>query len=222
MIRHLSASWQSFLQHEIAQPYFIQLLSKLDACYREQKIYPPAESVFHALNLCPPDKTKVVIIGQDPYHGAGQAHGLSFSVNDGIKLPPSLRNIFKELITDVPGFEVPWSGNLEKWAAQGVLLLNTILTVEAGNPGSHKGLGWENFTDAIIRSVSDSQPHVVFMLWGNHAIAKSGLIDQDKHLVLTAAHPSPLARGAFFGSGHFSKANQFLESKGITGINWQL
>lgn len=222
MIHYLSHSWQKHLQTEIAKPYFHDLLNKIDACYKASTVYPRAELVFHALNLCPPENIKVVIIGQDPYHGPGQAHGLSFSVNDGVKLPPSLRNIFREMSADLPGYEVPWSGNLEKWASQGVLLLNTILTVEAGKPGSHKNLGWEQFTDAIISFVSDHCPHVVFMLWGNHAISKTDLIDGSKHLVLTAAHPSPLARGAFFGSGHFSKANKFLVSKGVAPVDWQL
>jgi uracil-DNA glycosylase len=178
--------------------------------------------LFNALQLCPLSSLKVVIIGQDPYHGAGQANGLSFSVNDGIKVPPSLQNIFKELKTDIPGFEIPTSGNLEAWAKQGILMLNAVLTVQAGLPGSHKKYGWQNFTDAIIKLISDKKQHVVFLLWGNYAITKSELIDSNKHLVLTAAHPSPLARGAFFGSKHFSKTNNYLTANGLTPVNWKL
>src|SRR5436190_4471599 len=199
MIKSLSADWNRHLKEEFEKPYFVQLASSVNNAYRQQKVYPPANLVFNALNLCPFEKVKVVIIGQDPYHGPGQAHGLSFSVNDGVAFPPSLKNIFKELQNDIPGFQSPPSGNLESWARQGVLLLNAVLTVQEASPGSHKVFGWEHFTDALIRIISHEKKHVVFMLWGAYAMSKNVLIDPDKHLVLTAAHPSPLARGAFFG-----------------------
>jgi uracil-DNA glycosylase len=185
-------------------------------------VYPPSGLVFNALNLCPFDTIKVVIMGQDPYHGAGQAHGLCFSVNDGVKQPPSLRNIFKELQADIEGFSPPESGNLQAWALQGVLLLNSVLTVAASSPGSHRSFGWEKFTDAVINAVSSRKDHAVFMLWGAYAISKEPLIDQQKHLVLKAAHPSPLAGGAFFGCRHFSKANSYLVEHGVAPINWKL
>jgi uracil-DNA glycosylase len=177
--------------------------------------------VFNALKLTPLENTKVVILGQDPYHGPNQAHGLSFSVNYGIKPPPSLVNIYKELHTDV-GFSVPNHGNLTEWAKQGVLLLNATLTVRAGEPASHQKKGWEQFTDAIIKLISDEKEHCVFMLWGSYARSKTVLIDTTKHLVLEAAHPSPLARGAFFGSHPFSKANAWLKKHGLEPIDWQL
>jgi uracil-DNA glycosylase len=222
MIKSLSADWNKYLQEEFEKPYFSQLASSVNNAYRQQKVYPPADLVFNALNLCPFEKIKVVIIGQDPYHGHGQAHGLSFSVNDGVTFPPSLKNIFKELQNDIPGFQPPLSGNLNSWARQGVLLLNAVLTVQEGSPGSHKAFGWEHFTDALIRIISHEKEHIVFMLWGAYAMSKKVLIDPDKHLVLTAAHPSPLARGAFFGCKHFSKANAYLQNHGKTPIDWKL
>jgi uracil-DNA glycosylase len=221
-IKSLSAEWNELLKDEFDKPYYKELTQQVNAAYKTQPVFPPSKQVFNALMLCPFDAIKVVIIGQDPYHGYGQANGLSFSVNDGIRQPPSLQNIFKELKTDIPGFEIPASGNLEPWAKQGVLMLNAILTVQEGLPGSHKNFGWEKFTDAIIKLVSDKKKHVVFMLWGNYAISKSALIDASKHLVLTAAHPSPLARGAFFGSKHFSKANNYLTENHLKPINWKL
>ncbi len=221
-IKSLTKDWNDLLQHEFEKDYFIKLSESVNQAYKTSVVYPPAKLVFNALLLCPFDAIKVVIIGQDPYHGAGQANGLSFSVNDGIRKPPSLQNIFKELQTDIPGFTIPESGNLEAWARQGVLMLNAVLTVQESLPGSHKAFGWENFTDALIKLISDKKENVVFLLWGNYAISKSPLIDAHKHLVLTAAHPSPLARGAFFGSKHFSKTNKYLSEKGLSVINWNL
>jgi uracil-DNA glycosylase len=221
-IKTLSPEWNELLKEEFGKPYFQKLSELVNRAYRSGEVYPPAGLVFNALNLCPFAKIKVVIIGQDPYHGAGQAHGLCFSVNDGVSQPPSLQNIFKELQSDIQGFMSPSSGNLEGWAKQGVLLLNAVLTVAASSPGSHKTFGWETFTDAVIRTISDNKDHVVFMLWGNYAFTKEKLIDSGKHLVLKAAHPSPLARGAFFGCRHFSKANKFLAEKGMQEINWSL
>jgi uracil-DNA glycosylase len=222
MIKSLSAEWNAMLKPEFEKPYYAKLTDSVNQAYKTSTVYPPAKLVFNALMLCPFDAIKVVIIGQDPYHGYGQANGLSFSVNDGIRKPPSLQNIFKELATDIPGFVIPESGNLEAWARQGVLMLNAVLTVQEALPGSHKSFGWENFTDAVIKLISDKKKNVVFLLWGNYAISKSELIDKNQHLVLTAAHPSPLARGAFFGSKHFSKTNKYLVEKGLSPINWSL
>ena len=222
MIKSLSAEWNDLLKDEFEQLYYKSLTELVNQAYKTTTVFPPAKLVFNALVLCPLHSVKVVIIGQDPYHGYGQANGLSFSVNDGIRQPPSLQNIFKELKTDISGFEIPVSGNLEKWAKQGVLMLNAVLTVEEGKPGSHKNFGWETFTDAIIKRISEEKEHVVFLLWGNFAISKMNLIDSNKHLVLTAAHPSPLARGAFFGSGHFSKTNNYLKKNSLEPINWNL
>ena len=221
-IKTLDHQWNELLKDEFEKPYYSKLTESVNHAYKTSVVYPPAKLVFNALALCPFDKIKVVIIGQDPYHGYGQANGLSFSVNDGIRKPPSLQNIFKELQTDIPGFQIPESGNLEAWAKQGVLMLNAVLTVQEALPGSHKAFNWEMFTDAIIKLISDKKEQVVFLLWGNYAITKSALIDGNKHLVLTAAHPSPLARGAFFGSKHFSKTNTYLASKGLETINWSL
>ncbi len=221
-IKNLSPEWNALLETETNKSYFKELTKLVNDSYLSKTVYPPAKLIFNALILCPFDNIKVVIIGQDPYHGYGQAHGLCFSVNDGIRQPPSLQNIFKELKEDVAGFEPPISGNLEAWAKQGVLLLNALLTVEEGMPGSHKSFGWEKFTDSLIQLISDKKENVVFLLWGNYAIGKSPLINQNKHLLLTAAHPSPLARGAFFGSKHFSKTNNYLISKGLKPINWKL
>jgi uracil-DNA glycosylase len=184
-------------------------------------VYPPGSLIFNAFNLTPFDKLKVVIIGQDPYHGAGQAHGLCFSVPQGIKQPPSLLNIFKELKSDL-GIEPPSHGNLEKWAKQGVLLLNASLTVNEGEANSHAQCGWQTFTDAVIKKISDEKSGVVFLLWGNFARAKKSLIDTSKHFVLEAAHPSPLSGGAFFGSRHFSKTNELLKQQGKEPIDWSL
>jgi uracil-DNA glycosylase len=218
----LPDQWQSLLQDETEKPYFKALKSRIRTQLGESAIFPPPPQIFRAFELCPPGQVKVVIIGQDPYHSAGQAHGLCFSVNHGVRVPPSLKNIYKELESDVPGFKSPLSGDLQAWAKQGVLMLNAILTVKEGSPGSHRTFGWEKFTDAVIRKVSELRPTVVFLLWGNYAIQKRQLIDENKHLVLTAAHPSPLARGAFFGCRHFSKTNAWLISKGLSPVNWSL
>jgi uracil-DNA glycosylase len=185
-------------------------------------VFPPAKLIFNAFNKTPLPAIKVVILGQDPYHGDGQAHGLAFSVPDGVKPPPSLMNIYKELASDL-GIKPPESGNLEKWAAEGVLLLNTSLTVRSGTAASHAGKGWEKFTDAAIKAVSEYRAGVVFMLWGNHAISKERLIDTSKHLVLKTVHPSPLsASRGFLGCRHFSKANQYFQRNGLLPVNWQL
>jgi len=221
-IQSLSPQWNTLLQPEFDKPYYTVLQQQITNAYKTKTVYPPANLVFNALQFCPLESIKVVIIGQDPYHGPSQAHGLSFSVTNNVKTPPSLQNIFKELKTDIPGFEIPISGNLDAWAQQGILLLNAVLTVEAGLPGSHKNFGWQHFTDAIIKLVSDKKQQVVFLLWGAYAVAKTELIDKNKHLILTAAHPSPLARGAFFGSKHFSKTNDYLIKNKLTPINWRL
>jgi uracil-DNA glycosylase len=190
---------------------------------QETIVYPTPSDVFNAFNLTPFNEVKVVILGQDPYHGANQAHGLSFSVQQGVAVPPSLKNIYKELQTDIPGFNIPSHGDLSSWAKQGVLLLNATLTVRANEPGSHQKMGWEQFTDNAIKALSSEKSGLIFILWGRHAQAKASLIDSGKHLVLTAAHPSPFsAYNGFFGCKHFSKANAYLLSKGEKPINWQI
>lgn len=214
-------SWDKKLQKEFESEYIENLKLFIKQERQTNIVYPKKEEVFNALKLTPFENVKVIIIGQDPYHGPNQAHGLSFSVNYGIKSPPSLMNIFKELQSDV-GFQIPNHGNLTSWAKQGVLLLNATLTVRAGVPGSHQKRGWEEFTDAIIKLISQEKQHCVFLLWGNFARTKRDLIDLEKHLVLEAAHPSPLARGAFFGSKHFSKTNEYLISKSIEPIQWNI
>ncbi len=216
----IEESWKKVLQPEFDKEYFAQTASFLKQEKKEGvKIYPPGSLIFNAFRLTPFDRVKVVILGQDPYHGHGQAHGLSFSVPDGIAMPPSLQNIYKEIESDL-GAPVQRTGNLEKWAVQGVFLLNSVLTVRAGQPTSHSNIGWQSFTDAVIRTISEQKEHVVFMLWGNYARSKRDLIDSSKHLILEAAHPSPLARGAFFGCRHFSKANTYLNSTGQESIMW--
>ncbi|MDY6277008.1 MAG: uracil-DNA glycosylase [Bacteroidales bacterium] len=218
----IEKTWADALETEFDKPYFADLARYL----HEQKaagktIYPPGRLIFRAFELTPLPSVKVVILGQDPYHGPGQAMGLSFSVPQGIKAPPSLVNIFREIETDL-GIRMSGSPDLEPWARQGVLLLNAMLTVEAGLASSHKGIGWQTFTDAVIKCISDTCSGVVFLLWGNFARAKKELIDTSRHYVLEAAHPSPLAGGAFFGCRHFSQTNRILESEGKTPINWQL
>ena len=217
----LDASWKSVLKEEFSKPYFLELKAFLTAEKKQFRVYPPGNQIFSAFNHTPFNKIKVVIIGQDPYHGPGQANGLSFSVSHGINPPPSLKNIFKELNTDL-GIPIPYSGNLEPWADQGVLLLNATLTVRANTPGSHQRKGWETFTDAVIKTISDQKKGIVFLLWGNYAQTKEALINTDKHFILKAAHPSPLARGAFFGCKHFSKANRILEHEVIMPIDWRI
>jgi uracil-DNA glycosylase len=218
----IDESWYRVLQPQFDAPYFSDLKTFLVSEKRQYTVYPPGPLIFNAFNLTPFDKVKVVILGQDPYHGPMQAHGLSFSVPDGVPFPPSLNNIFKELHDDL-GIVIPRSGNLEKWACEGVLLLNASLTVRAGQAASHSRHGWEQFTDAAIRALSEQREHIVFILWGNYAIAKQSLIDSNKHLILKSVHPSPLsASRGFFGCHHFSKANHYLENNGITPIDWSL
>lgn len=219
----LEASWKEALHDEFDKPYMRELsdfLRREKAAGKE--IYPPGSLIFNALNSTPLDRVKVVIIGQDPYHGPGQAHGLCFSVQPGVPVPPSLQNIFKELKRDL-NIDIPNHGYLQHWAEQGVLLLNTSLTVERGNAGSHAGMGWQQFTDRVIEVVSQRREHLVFMLWGAHAQSKRHLIDPRKHLILCSAHPSPLsAHRGFIGNGHFSRANRFLEQHGLASIDWRL
>ena len=216
----IEKSWQEVLQVEFDKPYFESLVSFVKQEYASNTIFPPAGQIFNAFNTCPFNNVKVVILGQDPYHGPGQAHGLCFSVNDGIQFPPSLQNIFKEITSDL-GIPAPKTGNLTRWAEQGVLLLNATLTVRASQAGSHQGKGWEEFTDAVIKTISEKAENVVFILWGSYAIKKKSLINASKHCILTAPHPSPLSsyRG-FFGCKHFSQTNTYLTSKGKTPIEW--
>ena len=218
----IQSTWKQALQSEFDKPYFAELVRFL---HQEKSagrvIFPPGPQIFRAFELTPLDRVKVVILGQDPYHGYGQAMGLSFSVPDGVPAPPSLKNIFREIETDL-GVTMSGRPNLENWARQGVLLLNAILTVRSGEAASHSGIGWQTFTDAVIKTVSDSCEGVVFLLWGNYARSKRDLIDRSRHYVLEAAHPSPLARGAFFGCRHFSQTNQLLIKQGKEPVDWQL
>lgn len=217
----IEESWKELLKDEFEKPYFAELIAFVKEEYQKYRIYPPGKLIFNAFNHCPVDKTKVVILGQDPYHGPGQAHGLSFSVPEGIEQPPSLQNIFREIHDDL-GTSVPTSGNLERWADQGVLLLNATLTVRAHQAGSHQNKGWETFTDAVIRLLAAKKEHLVFMLWGTYAQRKGAFIDTDKHLVLKSAHPSPLSanRGGWFGNHQFSQANRYLREHGLSEIQW--
>jgi uracil-DNA glycosylase len=214
-------SWKTVLEEQFKADYFSDLKTFLVNEKKKYLVYPKGTQIFAALNRTPFNKIKVVIIGQDPYHGPGQANGLCFSVSPGIRKPPSLVNVFKELRDDL-NIPIPQDGNLEPWADQGVLLLNATLTVRAGMAGSHQKKGWEKFTDAIIKAISDNKKGVIFLLWGNFAQTKEELIDNDKHFILKAAHPSPLARGAFFGCRHFSKTNKILEHQGILPIDWRI
>ncbi len=217
----INDSWAERLGNEFAQPYFSQLTDFVRHEYATTTCYPPGRLIFNAFNLCPFDSVKVVIIGQDPYHEAGQAMGLSFSVPDGVAMPPSLQNIFKEIQGDL-GIGVPQSGNLTRWAEQGVLLLNATLTVRAHQAGSHQRHGWERFTDAAINRLSEGRDHLVFILWGGYARSKASLIDRSRHLVLESVHPSPLSanRGGWFGNHHFSRCNEYLAGHGMGPINW--
>ena len=219
----IESSWKEVLKDEFSKPYFQQVVMHIKTEKSQGKvIYPPGPYIFNAFNTTPVDHVKVVILGQDPYHGPGQAHGLCFSVQNGVAPPPSLINIFKELHDDI-GVEIPNHGNLTHWAQQGVFLLNASLTVRAGEPMSHAKIGWAAFTDTVIRRISDLKEHVVFMLWGKFAQEKKVLIDETKHLVLKAAHPSQLsAHAGFMGCRHFSKANEWLISKGIDPVDWKL
>jgi uracil-DNA glycosylase len=217
----IEESWRSQLQHEFEKDYFQQLADYVKGAYQRKTVYPPGSMIFRAFDLCPFDQVQVVIIGQDPYHGPGQAHGLCFSVSDGVTVPPSLKNIFKEIKDDLH-LNVRPSGNLERWARQGILLLNATLTVEAKRPGSHQEKGWEIFTDQVIKILSENKEHLVFMLWGAYAQKKGAWLDSRRHLILKAAHPSPFAahRG-FMGCKHFSKANQYLIDNGRKSIDWR-
>ncbi|MBO7276948.1 MAG: uracil-DNA glycosylase [Bacteroidales bacterium] len=216
----IDKSWYNELSSEFDKEYFWQLRNFIHSEYKTKIIYPQAKNIFAAFDLCPFDSVKLVIIGQDPYHEPGQAHGLCFSVQDGCVLPPSLRNIYKEIETDL-GKQMPFSGDLSRWAKQGVLLLNATLTVEAHKAGSHQNKGWEEFTDKVIEILSKKKENLVFMLWGSYAQKKGSVIDAKKHLILKAVHPSPLsAYRGFFGSKHFSQANNYLISKGIEPIDW--
>jgi uracil-DNA glycosylase len=219
----IEASWKAVLKNEFSKPYFLEIVTFLRMEKAAGKtIYPPGSFIFNAFNLTPFENVKAVIIGQDPYHGPGQAHGLCFSVQTGVPPPPSLLNIFKELQNDI-GLSIPQHGNLTHWAQQGVLLLNASLTVRANEPMSHAKIGWANFTDAVIRRVSDLRSNVVFLLWGKFAQEKQSLIDETRHLVLKAAHPSPLsAHNGFLGCRHFSKTNEYLVSNGIAPVDWKL
>jgi uracil-DNA glycosylase len=216
----IEESWKKRLTDEFEEPYFVELTEFVRNEYATKQIFPPGKLIFHAFDQSPFDRTKVVILGQDPYHGPGQAHGLCFSVPDGIELPPSLQNIFREISQDL-GKPASTSGNLDRWASQGVLLLNATLTVQANRAGSHQNHGWEKFTDRVIRLLAEERENLVFMLWGSFAQKKGEFIDRNRHLVLTSPHPSPLSsyRG-FFGNKHFSRTNQYLEMHGISPIKW--
>ncbi len=215
-------SWKQALAAEFDKPYFEQLVAHIKADKAAGKvIYPPGPLIFNAFNTTPFDQVKVVILGQDPYHNPGEAMGLCFSVPCGVRMPPSLKNIFKELHSDL-GLPLPKGGDLTPWARQGVFLINAFLTVLKNRPRSHEKIGWQQFTDAVIRKLSDEREHLVFMLWGGFARKKKVLINPERHLILEAAHPSPLAGGAFFGSRHFSQANAYLQAHGIAPINWDL
>ena len=218
----LPESWRDALADEFAAPYFHALKDFLVEERRTHTVYPPAPDVFNALRFTPLEDVKVFILGQDPYHGAGQAHGLSFSVRPGVRVPPSLQNIYKELQTDLPGFTPPRHGYLRAWAEQGVLLLNAVLTVRAGEANSHAGKGWEGFTDAVIRAVNAKPERVVFVLWGAYARKKAKLITGKQHVIIESAHPSPLSMARFMGSRPFSKVNAALEEAGEAPIDWQL
>ena len=216
----IAPSWKQRLHDEFGKPYFSNLIEFVKTEYQGGTIYPPGKEIFRAFDCCDFDEVKVVIIGQDPYHGEGQANGLCFSVRKGVRMPPSLVNIFKEIQQDL-GKLFPESGELERWANQGVLLLNATLTVRASTPGSHQNKGWEPFTDAVIKKISDEKENVVFLLWGAYAQKKGEIIDRNKHMVLMSAHPSPFsADRGFFGNKHFSKTNQYLKSKGLKEIEW--
>ncbi|MHB9056268.1 MAG: uracil-DNA glycosylase [Paludibacteraceae bacterium] len=216
----IEESWKTHLQPEFEKPYFRELTDFVRKEYQATRVFPPAKLIFNAFDSCPFDKVKVVILGQDPYHGIGQAHGLCFSVNDGIEPPPSLVNIFQEIHRSL-GKTTPTSGNLTRWAEQGVLLLNATLTVRAHQAGSHQGKGWENFTDAVIRLLAEEKKDLVFILWGNYAQQKGAFINPSKHLVLKSVHPSPLsAYRGFIGNNHFVLTNEYLKTHGKTEINW--
>ncbi len=217
----IEPTWKEYLQGDFEKPYFAQLVQAVRQEYTAGTCYPPGKLIFNAFNLCPFDQVKVVIIGQDPYHEPGQAHGLSFSVQDGVMFPPSLQNIFKEIQDDL-GTPIPTTGNLTRWAEQGVLLLNATLTVRAHMANSHSALGWQKFTDAAIQALAQHRQHLVYLLWGGYARSKVKLIDRSRHLVLESVHPSPLSanRGGWFGNHHFSQTNSYLMQNGLAPIQW--
>ncbi len=218
----IEESWKQALAAEFIAPYFADIRKFLvETMKAGHRVYPPGSLIFNAFNKTPFDRVRVVILGQDPYHNPGEAMGLSFSVPKGVRIPPSLVNIYREIRTEL-GYEIPAHGDLSGWAEQGVLMLNAMLTVEAGKPASHQKIGWQTFTDAVIRTVSDKKEGVVFMLWGNFARSKKSLIDQSRHFVLEAAHPSPLAGNAFQGCGHFVRANEILTSQGMEPVSWKI
>jgi uracil-DNA glycosylase len=216
----IEASWKQALYGEFTKPYWTDLTEFVRGEYLTKSIYPPAPLVFHAFNACPIDKVKVVIVGQDPYHGPHQANGLSFAVNDGITLPPSLKNMYKEIRSDLK-IEPFQSGDLSRWAKQGVLLLNSVLTVNANTPASHSKRGWEVFTDAAIQALNTNKKHIVYLLWGKYAQTKGAVINRENNLVLTSGHPSPFSAHLFHGNHHFSKCNEYLRSHGLSGIDWR-
>lgn len=216
----IDPSWKTVLKSEFDKPYWQELIEFVRLQYLSGKVYPPAKNIFRAFDLCPIDKVKVVIVGQDPYHGPNQANGLSFAVSDGVTLPPSLKNIYKEIQNDLGINPLP-SGDLSRWASQGVLMLNSVLTVVAGNPASHKAKGWEKFTDAVIKSLNQNRQNIVYLLWGKYAQVKGEVINREKNLVLISAHPSPYSVANFFGNHHFSKCNQYLEENEIKAIDWR-
>ena len=216
----IAADWKALLEEEFSKPYFEELIRFVKEEYATRRIYPRGSNIFRAFDKCPLDKLKVVIIGQDPYHGPGQAHGLCFSVDEGVPHPPSLQNIFKEVASDI-GTPIPSSGNLDRWAEQGVLLLNSVLTVREHEAASHAGKGWEQFTDAVVRKIAQEKQGVVYLLWGSYAQRKGPMVDPQRNCILKAVHPSPLsAYRGFLGCKHFSKANEYLLSTGQTPINW--
>lgn len=217
----MDKSWKHILENEFQSPYFIELKEFLEKEYREKKIFPPREEIFNLFKNIKFSEIKVIILGQDPYHGANQGNGIAFSVNDGIPFPPSLRNIFKELKLEYPEYEAPQSGNLMRWVKQGVFLLNAVLTVEEGHANSHSKRGWEKFTDEIIKKIGEREEPVVFILWGNSARGKKSLVTNPNHLILESVHPSPLsASRGFFGCGHFKRANEYLMEKNLVPIKW--
>lgn len=216
----LDPTWKKALEPEFDKPYWKTLTEKVREDYQTKQVYPPAGKIFRALDLCPVHSVKVVIVGQDPYHGTGQANGLSFAVNEGMTLPPSLKNIFQEVENDLGVTPLP-SGDLSRWAKQGVLMLNSVLTVLAHKPASYAGVGWEQFTDAVIQALNAKRTNIVYMLWGKYAQTKGAVIDRDKNLVLTSAHPSPYSVSMFFGNHHFSQCNKYLSEHGVEPIDWR-
>ncbi|MBU1000372.1 uracil-DNA glycosylase [Patescibacteria group bacterium] len=216
----IDSTWKKALESEFLKPYWEALTTSVRDQYQTKQVYPPARNILRAFDLCSLDCVKVVIVGQDPYHGAGQANGLSFSVNDGVTFPPSLKNIFQEIRNDL-GVTPLSSGDLSRWATQGVLMLNSVLTVLANKPASHAGIGWEQFTDTVIQTLNTNCTHLVYLLWGKYAQTKGAVINRDQNLILTSGHPSPYSASLFFGKHHFSQCNQYLQAQGVTPIDWR-